>query len=54
MPTAARSHLEAFERFRQDDPARDAARAAARTLDPVADRQAEPFVIYELGSGVDP
>ncbi|MCL4836480.1 MAG: aspartate phosphatase [Thermoanaerobaculia bacterium] len=45
---AAREHLARFERYRQDDPAKDAARAAARRLDPVADRQAERFVIYEL------
>lgn len=52
-PEGAEAHLAAFERYRQDDPARDAAVAAARKLDPVADRQAEPFVIYPL-SPTDP
>jgi len=50
-PEAAATHLAAFARFRQDDPARDAAVAAARRIDPVADRQAEPFVIYALSAG---
>jgi len=47
----AREHLARFERYRQDDPAKDAARAAARRLDPVANRQAEAVVIYELAAG---
>lgn len=53
-PVAAERHAAAFERYRQDDPARDEAVARARRSNPVADRKAEPWVVYDLTAKSSP
>jgi hypothetical protein len=46
--SSAKRHLEAFQRYRVDDNARDRAHKLCRERDPAANKAAQSIVIYDL------